>query len=297
MIQKQPPALPRENLMITSKNDIAVYDPSNYKDGNYWQWTTAPVNADWESIILLINQGWLSKDSTMDKMPDAIRYGLIKSFSALWLYRIYYCGKDRAGRPGRYFILLMKLTAADQILDKYLSGYFRYFDLERSLPLRVPDQNKEIAPGEPDEYLNILHSEHAKHNDSGIHISIDNSKNIVILPPGVAEEVNIQSPRKAEPVSATSCKCIICGCFVILGLLIIVVIMISLLCKSCGYPHSETSIPAPTASNKGDNKKADKEKYEQENTSNTHPETNFGKGAEDKSQETQNPAHDTESKQ
>jgi len=62
----------------TDKNSFekAVYDPSNWKAGNYWQWPSVALDAVWERAAGSVHKGWPTKQGIFDDQ-SAVLLGVL----------------------------------------------------------------------------------------------------------------------------------------------------------------------------------------------------------------------------
>jgi hypothetical protein len=159
--------------------EAAVYDPSHRcsDTGSYWQWTNGELGQIWDGAAECVNQGWPVKCDFSDQSWRW--YGVIFDHPGnFWLYRLFAAGKDRFGRDGRYFFVLVRLQSAEDILSPRVAGLFRYFDAERSLPLKIHPLEHGWPDASPDEILEAIREELNCAQSAG-HWGMDDSRGIL----------------------------------------------------------------------------------------------------------------------
>lgn len=160
--------------------DKAVFDPAHRKDGSYWQWASVVLDSGWERAGEDVHKGWPAKLGAGDDQ-SAVCFGVLdENAGNRWLYRVYPGGRDSFGRPGRYFFLLFRLQYPGQVLLPEVSGFLRYFETERGLPLNVSPLDSDIPGGKPDDLLVKLHRHWVSRNQ-GSHWGMDGSGNVIIF--------------------------------------------------------------------------------------------------------------------
>ena len=183
--------LPRQNHFAA-----AVYDPSfrRPETSSYWQWQCGQFGRDWDDVAESVNQGWPARHEIEN--PGSKQYGCVSTpDSGFWIYRLYAAGKDRFGRDGRYFFVLVRVTSSEEALSPRVAGLFRYFETERGLPLRTEplDQGWDVAA--PDEILRAIVEEHGR-GRSERHWGIDEGLQITVFE-------REQRPEPATPAAST----------------------------------------------------------------------------------------------
>lgn len=160
--------------------EAGVYDPSHRNEGGYWQWRNVHSDKSWEDAAALVHEGWPEKADNFDNQ-NAVLYGVMGTGAGCsWFYRVYPAGRDRFGRPGRYFFVLLRLHSPEQMLDPEVAGLLRYFDAERSLPLETAPLNRGFPNEEPDDLLRKL-CDVCKGGRQDGHWGMDNSGIVTIF--------------------------------------------------------------------------------------------------------------------
>lgn len=123
---------------LSTGPEAAVYDPSFRRSdtSSYWQWTNVEVDDVWERVAEFVNMGWPTRPAIDDQ--NGRLYGVVLTRKGeCWIYRVFPAGKDRFGREGRYFFVLVRLESTEGIPASSLAGLFQYFTVEKSLPLKT----------------------------------------------------------------------------------------------------------------------------------------------------------------
>ena len=179
-----------------------VYDQSHRRadTNSYWQWKRGWVGKDWDLPAECVSRGW---PTSMDFSKPAGRwYGYLPANGdGFWIYRIYAAGKDRFGREGRFFFVMILLNLAEQVLIPEVAGLFHYFETERGLPLKTDPLDEGLEGAAPDEILKSVDKELRKGRTVG-HWGIDDGlqirlfQNLSCLPPLIEQKG--RSPRQAQ---------------------------------------------------------------------------------------------------
>lgn len=122
-----------------------VFDTSHRTCHGNWQWGTVDFDRSWDAVADLIHLGWPAKEGKFTNQ-QAIMLGVIRHSDLVWLYRIYPAGREKSGRPGRYFFVVFRLPSPDMIDHPQVAGLLAYFEKERGLPLNL----KHLEQGWPD---------------------------------------------------------------------------------------------------------------------------------------------------
>ncbi len=172
-----------EHSTATSQPSLgsAVYDPSHRKAGGYWQWASVPTDSSWERVAEMVHGAWPKKLEGF-KDQSATLYGVFdEGVGSHWMYRVYAGGSDSFGRPGRYFFVLFRLLSPEQIIQPQVTKILRYFETERSLPLKTEPLNNDLSVGEPNDLLRKLLN-HWRQGEHGLHWGMDGTSTFVEFP-------------------------------------------------------------------------------------------------------------------
>jgi len=181
--------------------EAAAYDPSYRRadSASYWQWTNSELGGPWERAAEYVNMGWPAQCEIKDR--SARWYGVIFTHpDDFWIYRVFAAGKDRFGRAGRYFFVLIRLRSLEGLLSPQVAGLFSYFDGESGLPLKTEplDQGWQDAP--TDEILKAINEELLHRGRTG-HWGMDTAREIAVFsewqpePPELLKPISHQAPR------------------------------------------------------------------------------------------------------
>lgn len=158
--------------------EAGIYDPSHRRadTNSYWQWTNSARGNEWDRAAEMVNRGWPARCDFQD--PSAKWYGVLPTEdNRFWIYRIYAGGKDRFGREGRYFFVILRMDSVEQVQNPEVAGLFRYFETERSLPLRTESLDEGWSGATPDEILTLVLQEFRQGRNVG-HWGIDDGLDI-----------------------------------------------------------------------------------------------------------------------
>jgi hypothetical protein len=171
-----------------------VYDPSFLRPetGSYWQWHSSKPNFEWTRVAESINQGWPTQSGFEDLSSRC--YGCILSGDkSCWIYRIYGAGRDRFGREGRYFFVLVRVASHETALSPHVAGLFHYFESERSLPLKTDTLDNGWSGEAPDRVLKALMAE-TRRAGEGCHWGMDESLRLTTFN-------TVSSSKPAQPTT------------------------------------------------------------------------------------------------
>lgn len=184
---------------------IAVFDPYHI-GGEEWQWSNVQTDADWNEAARQVHKGWPAKIRDWSD-EQAEWYGVInEGGDTFWAYRVYPGGRDRFGRPGRYFFVLCKLRAPSDWTSPLVTTVLKHFSTERSLPLNVkplqPLQASEALPSAGQTALGRLLNSPRREGHWGIS---DKDPSVVVfaapppkIPPPVDAPLPVSSPFRIK---------------------------------------------------------------------------------------------------
>lgn len=122
-----------------SKFNAAVYDPSEKVSQDRWIWKNCPTDVSWENLRGLISA---NENLSGDIVTGIAAYpdydGLV------CIFRRYRIGLDAFGRPGRYFLALVKITKKSDLLDEEATNFFN--SIEKQLDFSVRQKYVRLNP-------------------------------------------------------------------------------------------------------------------------------------------------------